>query len=164
MDLPPQRELFCRYYTQNEKLFGNGTHSYAEAYDYQLDTLSDKGIWSVPEGDEPSEKLEDSPYDKAIHVCAVEASRLLRNPDVQARITALLNEILRDDVVDSQLAKLIMQDSEPAAKIAAIREYNKVRQRITEKHDITSGGLPITGMRITKDNGDSIQNQEPKAA
>ena len=30
----PKRELFCRYYTQNDKTFGNATHSYGEAYDY----------------------------------------------------------------------------------------------------------------------------------
>jgi hypothetical protein len=29
---------------------------------------------------------------------------------------------------------------------------------IERKFDITSGGLPITGMPITKDKGDSIQN------
>jgi hypothetical protein len=163
-DLPLKRELFCRFFTQNEKLFGNATHSYAEAYGYKLDTLSTKGVYSEPDEDGKTEKFEDSEYDKAIHVCAVEASRLLRNPEVQLRITALLNEILKDNFVDSQLAKLIMQDAEPSAKIAAIREYNKVRQRITEKHDITSGGLPITGMRVIKDNGDHIQNKEPEAA
>lgn len=63
---------------------------------------------------------------------------------MQVRITALLNEILRDDVVDSQLAKLIMQDAEPATKIAAIREYNKVRQRIVEKVDIAIQGIEIS--------------------
>jgi hypothetical protein len=43
--LNPQCELFCRYYTQNEKLFGNATHSYAEAYDYKLDTLSTHAVY-----------------------------------------------------------------------------------------------------------------------
>jgi hypothetical protein len=101
-ELLPKRELFCRFYTQNEDLFGNATHSYAEAYDYKLDTLSAEAAWSAPQDDSPREKLDDSPYDKAVHVCAVEASRLLRIPDVQARITALLNEMLKDGVVDSQ--------------------------------------------------------------
>jgi hypothetical protein len=152
--LNPQRELFCRYYTQNEDLFGNATHSYAEAYDYKLDTLSHEAIYDLPEGNKDRKKIQDSEYERAIHVCAVEGSRLLRSPEVQSRITALLNEILRDEVVDSQLAKLIMQDSEPAAKIAAIREYNKIRQRIVDKTDITSGGKPITGFNFIK-NGDN---------
>jgi len=154
-ELPLKRELFCRFYTQNEDLFGNATHSYAEAYDYKLDTLDTEAVWSEPEGDSPRERLDDSPYEKAVHVCAVEAFRLLRIPEVQARITALLNEILKDEVVDSQLAKLIMQDKEPAAKIAAIREYNKIRQRIVDKTDITSGGLPITGFNYVEPKPDN---------
>lgn len=150
MALNPQRELFCRYYTQNEELFGNATLSYAEAYDYKLDELSRKAIYEEIFDDETGdtsqgELIEDSEYDKAYHVCSVESSKFLRNPEIQARITELLNELLKDEVVDSQLAKLIIQDKEPAAKIAAIREYNKIRQRIVERTDITSGGQPITG-------------------
>jgi hypothetical protein len=38
--LTPQQELFCRFYTQNEHLFGNATLSYAEAYGFKLDELS----------------------------------------------------------------------------------------------------------------------------
>ncbi|RUV40028.1 MULTISPECIES: hypothetical protein [unclassified Mesorhizobium] len=38
--LTQKQELFCRYYTQNRALFGNATHSYAEAYGYDLDKLS----------------------------------------------------------------------------------------------------------------------------
>jgi hypothetical protein len=154
-ELPPKRELFCRFYTQNEDLFGNTTHSYAEAYDYKLDTLSNEPVYDLPEGNEDRKIIQASEYDRAIHVCAVEASRLLRSPEIQSRITALLNEILRDEVVDSQLAKLIMQDAEPAAKIAAIREYNKIRQRIVDKTDITSGGLPITGFNYVEPKPDN---------
>src|SRR5258705_8284465 len=72
-ELPPKRELFCRFYTQNEDLFGNATHSYAEAYDYKLDTLDTEAVWSESEGDSPRERLDDSPYEKAIHGVAVEA-------------------------------------------------------------------------------------------
>ena len=32
--LSPQQELFCRYYTQNEALFGNATLCYDEAYSF----------------------------------------------------------------------------------------------------------------------------------
>lgn len=136
--MKPERELFCRYYTQNEELFGNATLSYAEAYGYKLDELpkddavSEGGKTTVP-----------SSYDRAYAVCATNGGRLLRNAEVQARITTLLNEVLRDDVVDSQLAKVIMQDDKYDAKVAGIREYNKLRQRIIVRTDITSGGEPI---------------------
>lgn len=70
--------MFCRFFTQNENLFGNATHAYAEAYDYKLDALSTEAVWSELDENDIKEKLEDSEYDKAIHVCAVEASRLRR--------------------------------------------------------------------------------------
>lgn len=136
--LKAKRELFCRYYTQNDELFGNATHAYAEAYDYKLDTLSQDAIYAEEIDEETGQKrrgelIEDSAYDKAVHVCAVEGSRLLRSPEIQARITELLNELLADGVVDSQLAKLILQNQDNTSKIAAIREYNKLRGRIIDK-------------------------------
>jgi hypothetical protein len=131
--LNAKRELFCRYYTQNSELFGNATHAYAEAFDYRLDTLSREAVSSNPDEDGGTERIDDSEYDKACHVCAVEASRLLRKPEIQARITVLLNELLKDEIVDSQLAKLITQDADNTAKIAAVREYNKLRGRIIDK-------------------------------
>jgi hypothetical protein len=142
--LTAQQELFCRLYTQNEALFGNATLSYAESHGFALDTLSRECPRRVDLPEHTCDRdCPPSEYDSAYQTCSVNGSRALRNAKVQARITELLNEILRDDVVDSQLAKLIMQDGEPAAKIAAIREYNKLRARITEKVDHTTGGQPF---------------------
>jgi hypothetical protein len=57
---------------------------------------------------------------------------------VQERVTALLNELLRDDIVDSQLAKIITQDDDLQSKVRGINEYNKVRGRIVDKtKDVT---------------------------
>jgi hypothetical protein len=129
--LNPKQELFCRYYAQSGDFFGNATLSYAEAYDYELETLSDEPEYALDaEGKSFSIPNE---YDRAYKVCSVEANRLLGNPRVQARITILLNELLKDTVVDSQLAKLIMQDGDNTNKIAGIREYNKLRGRIIDK-------------------------------
>ena len=136
--LDPKQELFCRYYTQNSELFGAATLSYAEAYDYKLDTLSRDAIPTgeyreTPDGELGEEIMEPSEYDKAYNVCGVMASRLLKNDRIQGRVTALLNELLKDTVVDSQLAKLVVQDVDNTTKIAAIREYNKLRGRIIDK-------------------------------
>jgi hypothetical protein len=65
-ELPLKRELFCRFYTQNEDLFGNATHSYAEAYEYKLDTLNTEAVYSEPDEDGKTEKIEDSEHQKAI--------------------------------------------------------------------------------------------------
>lgn len=50
---------------------------------------------------------------------------------------------LNDQFVDKQLEKLIVQDADFNTKMKAIAEYNKLKSRITEKKDITSGGEKI---------------------
>jgi len=140
-ELNAKRELFCRCYTQNSELFGNATLSYAEAFDYKLDELSHDAVYVDeldPDTGEMIKRLvEDSPHDKAYHVCSVQSSKLLRNAEIQKRIRQLLNELLKDDVVDSELAKLIQQDRDLPTKIRSIGEYNKLRGRITDKSKIT---------------------------
>lgn len=146
--LNPKHELFCRFYVQNQALFGNATLSYAEAYDYKLDELSKEAVYSEPDENGRREKLEPSDYDKAYHVCAVEGSRLLKMPDIQQLITELLNEMLKDDVVDSQLAKVILQDDDRKEKIAAIREYNKLRGRIIDKTKLEVERFAVDDIRV----------------
>lgn len=137
-----RREMFCRYFTQNEALRNNATLSYAEAYEYKLDTLSHEGVYEQVRDEETGEisdgeLIEPSEYDKAYNVCGVEGHRLLKNPKVQERIVFLRNEMLRDDVVDSELAKVIMQDEERQPKVAGIKEYNKLRGRIIDQSKVT---------------------------
>lgn len=132
-----RRELFCRYFTQNDELFNNATLSYAEAYGYKLDELSREPVYGEPDEEGNREIVESSEYDKACNVCAVNGGRLLRNTQIQERITVLRNELLKDDIVDSQLAKVIMQDHDASPKVAAIREYNKLRGRIIDQSQVT---------------------------
>jgi hypothetical protein len=40
---------------------------------------------------------------------------------------------LNDQRVDKELAKLIIQDDEKPVKLNAIKEYNKLKQRIEDK-------------------------------
>lgn len=134
-DLNIRREAFCQYFTKNQALFGNATLSYAEAYGYKLDELSRDDAKYKGKGAKRV-KVEESSYDKAYHVCATEGGRLLKIPEIQERITALLNELLRDDIVDSQLAKVITQDDDLQSKVRAINEYNKVRGRIIDKSKV----------------------------
>ena len=60
-------------------------------------------------------KIGKSEYQLLMTYAVLLGSRLLRNAKVQARVTQLLNDMLRDDVVDSQLAKLVLQDFERPA-------------------------------------------------
>ena len=119
-----RREKFCRYYAQGEGTFGNATLSYAAAYDIELGDLSivDKEGRPVVEKD----------FRGQYEVCATNGWRLLKNADVQARITVLLNALLKDEIVDAELAKVIKQDGDLTPKVAAIKEFNKLRGRIIE--------------------------------
>lgn len=143
-------ELFCQYYVNNSILFGNATQSYNEAYKYNLDDLPDDD--AVYDTDKKSKtygkKLEKSTYEKAYNVCSVEGARLLRNPKVNARIVVLLNELLTDEVVDGQLAKVIMQDKDIGPKVQAIKAYNDIRGRVIKKTDITTMGDKVEGVVV----------------
>ena len=140
--LTSKQEKFCRLYTQNKALFGNATLSYAEAYNYNLDELDKTDVkyeYYEENGLKKTKIIEESSFTKAYNVCASNANRLLRNEKITPFLTKYLNEVLTDEIVDSNLAEIIINGKD-ADRVSAIKEYNKLRQRITEKSDITSGG------------------------
>ena len=62
------------------------------------------------------------------------ASRLLNNVKVYTRINTLLEEEwLNDEFADKQLLFVMSQQASIWAKLDAIKEYNKLKKRITEK-------------------------------
>lgn len=106
-----RQEKFCQLYTMNEECFGNGYKSYCLAYKKQPKT------------------------DKEKEIIRITASNLLTKINIQDKITELLLAQLNNEVVDRELTKLIMQNEEPSVKVQAIREYNKLKQRIVEKSE-----------------------------
>lgn len=133
--LNPQQELFCQYYASDREFFGNGVTAYAEAYNI---SLTDKGKYKVAQA---------------------AASRLLSNVMILDRINEIFEARgLNDAFVDKQLELLITQNADFSAKTAAIREYNKLKQRIIDKTDITSKGEKITpiygGLSVQRHNSD----------
>lgn len=114
-----QQEKFCQYYV-SQGFFGNGVETYLEVYDIDRS----KANW----------------YKTA---CSA-ASRLLSNVKVCERINQLLDEAgLNDGFIDKQLLFLITQHDDKGAKLNAIREYNKLKQRIVDRSDVTSDGQPL---------------------
>lgn len=108
--LTMKQEQFCQYFATDRDMFGNGTQAYLEAYPD-----------SSPEAARRS------------------ASDLLTKPDVLKRINELIEFNGFNDVdVDKQLAVVIAQNADFSSKVAAIREYNKLASRITDKLDLTS--------------------------
>ncbi len=174
--LTPKQELFCANYAQNDEFFGNATLSYADAYGFDLDSMTkDDGLFLLKSGEEISEedynkmdsdkvkgakRIRKSSYQTAYDLCSQSASRLRRNVKIQSRCRELLNELMRDDIVDSALIKIIIWGQKEADKVAAIREYNQLKARIVKKADITSGGKPIYAIdRSQKDIIDDILSE-----
>lgn len=122
------QEIFCRYYALHKEYRRNATLAYALAFDYQLEKLSDEQPCLEMQGNK-CVKHAPSARQKAYNVCSVQASRLLNQPKIQRRVRGLLNEFLQDEFVDAEMADVILQDSELPSKVAAIREYNKLRKR-----------------------------------
>jgi len=112
-ELMVKQEKFCQLYASNEEFFGNGVQTYIEVYKPD----QTKSNW----------------YRNA---CS-NASQLLSNTKVIDRINELLDEQgLNDTFVDKQLKFLLTQHADFTNKMAAIREYNKLKQRITEKSEV----------------------------
>lgn len=119
--LNPRQELFAQLYATDREFFGNGVQTYIEVYEPN----QSKPNW----------------YKSA---CA-SASQLLSNINVCKRINELLEDGgLNDQNVDKQLMFLINQFDDKGAKIAAIREYNKLKARIIEKLDVNARIQNIT--------------------
>lgn len=139
----PERELFCDYYTRPGDTFGVATTSYANAYGYNLDELpKDDEIWKTLANGK-KEKIVRSSYERSYSVCAMQGGRLLKDANVLARIQKMRVEKMTDEFVDSELMKVITQDEEKTPKVAAIREFNRLSQRVTDKLDLTSKGESI---------------------
>lgn len=124
--LTPKQELFCIYYTSDKESFANGTQSYIEAYDIDVHK---KGAYRSAQ---------------------VNASKMLSNAIILKRVNELLDlGGLNEEFVDKQLNFVITQNSDLPSKVAGIREFNKLRGRITEKIDHTTKGkelpTPILG-------------------
>lgn len=129
--LNARQEMFCQLYATDREFFGNGVQTYIEVYE--------------PDKSKPNW------YKNA---CS-SASEMLSNPKVFKRINELLSdEGLNDAFVDKQLLFVIGQHEDKSAKVAAIREYNKLKTRITDKIDHTTNGkdlpTPIYGSRATE--------------
>lgn len=134
-ELTTQQETFCQYFASPTEFYGNGTQSYAAAYDKKI-----------------------TPYNyEAIR--AASAALLIR-PDVLRRINELLRmDGFNDANIDKQLLFLITQGADFKSKLGAIKEYNKLKQRITEKLQIE---MPVASIRIFPVGPAQLNKEKPK--
>lgn len=110
--LTPRQKLFCQYYASHEELLWNGVRSYIKAY--QIDEAQARK------------------HDKSIRTCS---QRLLTNVIVCRYIASLLDLKYSDEFLDNQLWLLALQNDDRKVKIEAIKELNKLKQRITDKSE-----------------------------
>jgi len=114
------QQRFCEYFATEKEFFGNGVQSYIEAYGINV---SKKGAYAT---------------------ARVSAHHLLTNPNVLHYINEIMEvAVLNDTFVDKELAFLISQDADFGSKIGAIKEYNKIKSRITDKVQV-SGEVNIS--------------------
>lgn len=110
--LNEQQKKFCDLFMSKD-FYGNGIESYAIAYEKDLTN--------------PRE----------YNSCKAAASKLLTTNNILTYINQLMEEGgLNDAHIDKQLLFIINQNADFGSKIAAIREYNKLKQRITDKMKI----------------------------
>lgn len=117
-----QRQLlFCKYYVSEDTL-GNGVKSYCKAYDIDVSDV------------------------KKYSEARFHASDLLSKQNISEHINNLLEASgLNDNFVDKRLLFLMSQNDDKGTSLGAIREYNKLKQRITDKLDVKiSGTFDIT--------------------
>ncbi len=113
--LNPKQEQFCHAYVSSDQ-FWNGTQAYLKVYQCSLTTAR------------------------------TQASIALTNPNIFGRISELLDEAWFNDTnADKQLLFCMNQFADLPLKLQAIREYNRIRGRLTknlnvnlDKHSLSS--------------------------
>jgi len=129
--LTPQQEAFCQYYTGDTPAFNHLTKSYAMAYGYDIPLREDGKLDTTS---------------KEYNICAVEGSRNASNPKIKARIQAIYDEKFNTDAFWDTLLTKIGQRAKGSDAVQAIKHRNELKQRITKKLDITTGGRPLSDL------------------
>lgn len=100
--------------------------------------------------------------DQAYKVAAAAGTRLLKNVKFREYWRELLDEQgLNDEVVDSEMLKLITDPEVPyAVRRAAIRDYNELKGRIIKKQTMTDG----SGKSLFDDDSSSFELKVVRAS
>lgn len=119
-----KHELFCQKFCEMWSIyFWHGTESYIFAY------------WMDPNNRN---------HRQTANSCS---SQIMRRPEVVKRIDQLLEQWgLTDQVADQEMLFVMKQKRDLPSKVAAIREYNKLRQRIIEKQKIDIEVVDVSKM------------------
>lgn len=121
-ELTLQQTVFCQLFATHKEFFGNGVQSYIEAF-------------NVPPSRYPS--------------AASGAYKLLKKPHILAYINKILTETgFSDEFADKQLSMLMTQNADFKSKLGAIKEYNVLKKRITNKTEL-SGSVELKAPQVS---------------
>ena|SRR3990167_2068436 len=137
IELNPKQERFCQLYAGGGEFCSNGVWSYILAFELT------KKVPLIAYSSLTKEQ------ERGYQVAKVNASNLLTIPNVKARCDEILDALIKDENVDRELARVIMQNEELSAKVSAIKEYNAVKNRIKQ---------PIIQVNISK-TLDALENE-----
>lgn len=113
--LTKKQEAFCELFVTVSEFSGNGTQSYIEAFDINLGRPG------------------------AYESARTEAHKLLSTPKIIARCNELIEEGgLNDQNIDKQLVFLVNQNADFKTKMAAIKEYNLMKERVKQGGAVTN--------------------------
>lgn len=130
-----KEETFCQLFAGfgEKSCLNNGTLSYIQAWEIQTSTSRMLRKWK---GKKYPAYWD---YEPGYKSARVSAHRVLTRANIRARIYQLFKLLFSADVVDSELLSVILQDGDPQAKVAAIREFNALKGRITKKLKLSGG-------------------------
>lgn len=117
--LNEKQKLFCELYVFSKEHFCSGVWSYLDAY----------GLKNTPKN-----------YNSAKSM----GYRLLTNVHIKDYISELLSKSFNNKFMDNELSRVAIQNKNLLAKMDAVKEYNKLKQRITERVELTIP-VPIYG-------------------
>lgn len=146
----PKWELFCWLYAgyHNKNLFGNGTRCYMQAFGYNQEILKlnekiEELQQDKPRGYTTEIKTSDRRKSQLRNIASVEGAGVLAKPSVRERVDFLLDQYLTHDFMDRELLFTAAQRNDLNSKVAAIREYNRLKERGK------GGGIPEKEVSFT---------------
>ncbi len=138
--LKQEKEVFLRYYVQGQATRNNAMRSYMLVKNLNEDDWSKEDRLEEVQDEygkfSTVKKPRSSEWYRRTHSCQVAAHDWLCQPKVNARRMQLTTELLKDSIIDNELAKVIIQDEDLGAKNVAIKEYNKLAKRIVDQKDV----------------------------
>lgn len=130
------RELFCQLYSGKGAMeyFGNGLKSYAKAYGYEEKmNKAEEELVIIKYSKEDERKKKRQEILSMQNTCKSNANKLLTNTYVIKRCDELLYSLYDERHMDKELAWAATQRKDVASKVAGIREFNRVKNRVDEK-------------------------------